>query len=172
MVSLRTGIWCALLLLSLGVPLAANAGSLRDFDGRERSLSEFTGSGRWLVVMIWASDCHVCNSEVYQYVDFHDMHHDRDAEVVGISLDGQAGRSDAAAFLERHSVSFPSLIGEPEQVARLYTELTGDRFVGTPSFLVFAPSGELRARQAGAVPTSIIEQFIRQQIAGPGAPRP
>ena len=156
-------------LLWAALPSIAQSG-LTDFDGRERPLSDFTGSGQWLVVMIWASDCHVCNGEAYQYVDFHDMNHDDNATVLGISMDGRAGITEAVAFVDRHSVSFPNLIGEPQDVARLYTQLTGEPFVGTPTLLVFDPSGELRARQAGAVPANAIEEFIRREtarVAGP-----
>lgn len=145
------------LLAVLGA--AAAASPLKDLDGRARSLEEFTGQGGWLVVMIWASDCHVCNAEAHQYVDFHDMHAGRDAAVLGISIDGP-DLAAAKAFVQRHSVSFPNLIGEPADVARLYARLGGGRFVGTPSFLIFDPAGELRARQAGAVPGSVIEEFI------------
>jgi len=43
--------------------------------------------------------------------------------------------------------------------------LTGSRWVGTPTFLVFGPDGELMAKQAGAVPTDLIEQFIAANTA-------
>jgi peroxiredoxin len=158
--------WAILLLVSVtGGGSWAQAGPLRDFEGGERTLSEFAGKGQWLVVMIWASDCHVCNAEVYQYVDFHDMHEDDNASVLGVSMDGQGRRAEALAFIERHSLSFANLIAEPGDVARLYRELTGERFVGTPTLLVFNPQGELRAGQAGAVPTSAIEEFIRLESA-------
>jgi peroxiredoxin len=158
--------WTALLLFSMTTGVSwAQAEGLRDFEGGERTLSEFTGQGKWLVVMIWASDCHVCNAEAYQYVDFHDMHEDDNANVLGVSMDGQGRRAEALAFIERHSLSFANLIAEPGDVARLYRELTGEHFVGTPSLLVFNPRGELRAGQAGAVPASAIDEFIRRESA-------
>jgi peroxiredoxin len=115
--------------------------------------------------MIWASDCHICNAEAYQYVDFHDMHEDDNATVLGVSMDGWDRRAEALAFIERHSLSFTNLIAEPGDVVSLYRQLTGKRFVGTPSLLVFNPQGELRAGQAGAVPTRAIEEFIRRESA-------
>ena len=96
---------------------------------------------------------------------FHDQHHDRQAGVLGITLDGEAGKSEALGFIERHMVDFPNLIGEPEVVARLYTDLVGEPWLGTPSFLVFAPDGKLRARQVGAVPAELLEAFIERQSA-------
>lgn len=142
---------------------AAQAGGLQDFDGQPKSISDYTGKGKWLVVMIWASDCHVCNQEAHAYVDFHFVHADEDAQVLGITIDGQAKKADALKFIERHKVNFPSLIGEPADVANLFSELTGTYFVGTPAFLFFDPKGDLRAQQVGAVPPELIENFIKQQ---------
>lgn len=142
---------------------AAQAGGLQDFDGQPKSISDFAGKGKWLVVMIWASDCHICNQEAHAYVDFHFAHSDDNAQVLGITIDGQAKKADALKFIERHKVNFPSLIGEPADVADLFTELTGINFVGTPAFLFYDPAGKLRAQQVGAVPPELIENFIKQQ---------
>ncbi|NIP73334.1 MAG: TlpA family protein disulfide reductase [Gammaproteobacteria bacterium] len=147
------------LALALSLPAVASA-TLRDLDGRVRQIEEFTGRGQWTVVMIWASDCMVCNAEAHRYVDFHTFHQDEDAGVLGISMDGQDGLADAQAFIQEHSVNFPNLIGEPEDVAAMYTRLTGRPWRGTPTFLIYGPDGELRAQQVGAVPTEVIVDFI------------
>lgn len=140
----------------------AQATELQDFNGNPRSISDFSGKGKWLVVMIWASDCHVCNQEAHAYVDFHFVHSDQDAQVLGISIDGQARKTEAQKFIQRHKINFPNLIGEPAAVARLFSQLTGTYFAGTPAFLFYDPKGELRAQQLGAVPTELIEEFIKQ----------
>ena len=136
---------------------------LRDFDDGIHTLDEFTGNGQWTVVMFWASDCTVCNREVHHYVDFHHKHGQKDAVVVGVSLDGKAKQAAAQAFIDRHKVNFTNLIGEPERVAGLYYDLVGESFKGTPTFLIFAPYGELKARQVGAVPTELIEKFMARK---------
>jgi peroxiredoxin len=138
--------------------------NLLPFDGTPESINKYMEKGKWLVVMIWASDCHVCNQEANQYVKFHQAHTVKDASVLGISMDGKQKRTDAEKFLEQHDVNFPNLIGEPMRVANLYQQLTGGPWLGTPSFLVYGPDGELRGAQAGAVPTSIIESFIEQEV--------
>ena len=147
----------------LMLAVQAQAAVLQDFSGKSRSIGDFTGKGKWTVVMIWASDCHICNQEAHAYVDFHFTHSDDDAEVLGISIDGQAKKAEAEKFIERHKINFPNLIGEPQDVAQLYYELTGATFIGTPVFLFYNPQGKLVAQQAGAVPTELIEEFIQQQ---------
>ncbi len=161
-------IWnCNWLFLLAGVVLAADvaAAGLKDLHGREQALSDYTGKGKWLVVMFWASDCHVCNAEAHEYERFHQAHRERNATVLGISLDGDGKRADAEKFVRRHDLSFPNLIGEPEDVAYLYGTLTGAPLLGTPAFLVYGPEGRLLARQAGAVPTELLEEFIRRESA-------
>jgi peroxiredoxin len=151
----------AILVLFVGQVFAMNL--MKDFDGAYHSLDEYTGQGKWAIVMIWASDCQACNQEAKNYVKFNKEHKNKDAFILGISTDGREKKAEAVKFIERHGVDFNNLIDEPENVARLYSSLTGQPFVGTPTFLLFSPVGELRAAQVGAVPTEIIESFIAKE---------
>jgi peroxiredoxin len=156
------------ILMAAVTPVMAagiGAGLLKGFDGSFHTLDEYTGQGKWTVVMLWASDCHACNAEAKQYVKFHKAHKDKDATILGVSLDGKDKKAEAEKFIQRHGVTFPNLIDEPMKVAQLYTDLTGQPWVGTPSFLIYSPSGELRAAQVGAVPTQIIESFMAKEAA-------
>ena len=142
-----------------------------DFNGGQRSIESYAGDGKWLVVMVWAHDCHVCNMEVESYAQFHVAHRDETARVLGVSLDGQAKRAEAEAFIERHDLPFPNLIGEPATTMLHYAMLTGAQFRGTPTILLYGPDGRLRAAQAGAVPVESIEAYIArkaQHAAGSG----
>ena len=151
------------LLFGLTAPAIASPGTFKDFDGQAGSISDYTGDGRWLMVMIWVHDCHVCNMEVEAYAQFHVERYQNDAQVLGLSIDGEANKAAAVEFIERHDVPFPNLIGELKDVAAHFQVLTGSPFRGTPSILLFDPKGELRAAQAGAVPVSAIEAYIAQQ---------
>ena len=139
--------------------------SLTDFNNAPQQLENIAGKGKWLVVMLWASDCHVCNQEAHQYVDFHNKHSKGQAHVLGVSLDGQSQLKEAKVFISKHKVSFPNWIGEPEIVAELYQSLTGNPWVGTPSFMVYDPTGKLVGAQAGAIPPALIESFIERESA-------
>jgi len=149
-------------LLILSPFVSAEMKGFEDFNAKPQVLENYLGKGKWLVVMMWASDCHICNKEAHQYVDFHMVHSDTDATVLGISLDGESRKKAAINFIKKHAVDFPNLIAEPEFVSKVYQNYTGQYFAGTPSFLIFSPSGELKAAQAGAVPTVLIEEFIKK----------
>lgn len=145
--------------------VSAEIKGFQDFEGKSEVLENYLGKGKWTIVMMWASDCYICNREAHEYVDFHMIHSDTDATVLGVSLDGENRKKDAEKFIKKHSVDFPNLIAEPEHVARLYQELTGQFFAGTPTFLIYSPNGELKAAQAGAVPTSLIEDFMKKNLS-------
>lgn len=151
-----------LLLASLLLFASAisHAGILTDFSGKPGSIQDYTGNGKWLVVMFWASDCHICGKEAPEYIRFHNKNKDKNARVLGISIDGLANKDAAQGFIDEHQLNFPSLIGKGEDIGAMYYELTGEFWVGTPTFFIYDPSGKLRAAQAGAVPAEILEEFI------------
>jgi len=151
------------LVLISGNAIAAEASNA--FSGSPADIGKYAGNGKWLVVMIWASDCTVCNREAHNYVDFQKQHQGKDAQMLGLSIDGKEKTKDALDFLKRHQLNFPNLIGEPMDVATMYQERTGNDWIGTPTFMVFNPKGELIGAQAGAVPVSIIESFIERESA-------
>ena len=153
-------------IVAISAPVTAE---LKDLSGKPGAISQYTGKGKWTAVMIWASDCHVCNVEAEQYIQFHEENKDKQISLLGISMDGQKKLADAKAFIKRHHVTFPNLIGEPEQVADMYMELTGGHWVGTPTILVYDPKGELQAAQPGAVPVELIEEFVKSRNKQPAA---
>ncbi|MCW8900612.1 MAG: TlpA family protein disulfide reductase [Gammaproteobacteria bacterium] len=158
----KIAIFSFITFLFLPFSVSAEIKGFEDFSGKPQVFENYLAKGKWLVVMMWASDCHICNREAHQYVDFHMLHSDSDATVLGMSLDGASRKKEAEAFIKKHSVDFPNLIAEPATVAQLFQESTGQGFAGTPTFLIYSPDGELKAAQAGAVPTELIEDFIKK----------
>ena len=151
-------------LLSLLISFSSFArDGLHDFAGKPKSLDSLTGNGKWSIVMFWAYDCHVCNDEAHEYVAFHKKHKNNDAEVIGISLDGSANKKEAENFIRRHKLNFINLIGEPDDVTGVFEDLTGADWIGTPTFLLYNPKGEIRAQQVGAVPVALIESFMLKE---------
>ena len=133
---------------------------LKDFDGKPHKVEEYTKKGKWLIVMIWASDCHVCNKEAVHYVALHERQKNKNISLLGISIDGWDNILDAEAFVDRHKITFPNLIGSLERVETVFRHYTGGELTGTPTFLIFSPDKKPFAAQAGAVPVAIIEQLI------------
>ena len=155
------------LLGLVGLLLIAQVGAaaqLQNLDGKPQQLSDYTGKGKWLIVMIWASDCLVCNKEASNYEDFYQQHRTNDATVLGVSVDGKANVADARHFVQEHKLTFPNVVGELEQVGVMVADLSGMQWVGTPTFLIYNPAGKLKVADSGAVPVQLIEKYIASHI--------
>ena len=135
---------------------------LQDLKGNPSTIEQHTNKGKWLLVMYWESNCHICNQEAAEYEAFHKRHTDKDATVLGISLDGLAGKAKAESFIDRHHISFPNLIGEADDIALQFVSKAGGASFGTPSFLLYDPKGKLRAAELGAVPVKALEAYIKK----------
>jgi peroxiredoxin len=137
---------------------------MKTLDGEEHNVNEYIGKGKWVVVAIWAHDCPICNAELYQMSFFHDDHKDKDAIVLGVSIDGWKNKAKAEAFIERHSIDFPNLITEPD--ARILAGFGAGPFIGTPTFYIYAPDGSLAAQSIGPTSQEDLERFMSMYPAG------
>ena len=155
-------------VLGLVVLMGLSQSALADdrftaLEGEPAHFSDYLPEDRWLAVMIWSWTCPICASEMPGYARLHDRHQGGQLTVLGISLDGSAGVMEAWAFAEEHEVGFPNLLGEGEDVAKFFYQQTGQSLRGTPTFLLYAPGGNLKAVQAGPVPPEGVEAFIKSQ---------
>lgn len=150
-------------LALLGAAAAVQAGMpgvVQDFDGGYHLLEERIAPDKWTLLALWRSDCHVCNEEIDEIIRFHRANAASRAVVLGLALDGMSGRSAALAFIERHGVNFPNLITDEDNAAAIYRQATGEPWIGTPTFLIFSPAGELVAKQVGGITQQLVEDFI------------
>jgi len=132
---------------------------LQDFDGKKVPVSKYIGHGKWTLVMIWAHNCPVCNQEAQNISFFHEDHKNRDATVLGISIDGKAGVALARGFVDRHLIDFPNLIADLGEDDLL--QFGGGDFVGTPTFYLYSPQGELKGKSIGPISIPALEDLIR-----------
>lgn len=153
--------WLALILLLPVVVALAAAPSLilKDLDGKPRNVNEFIGKGQWVIVAVWSADCPICKREIFHMTFFHDEHKNKDARVLGLSIDGYADRKKARAFIEDQGLNFPNVIGSPQDASRLGNA----SFIGTPTYYFFAPDGKLAGQRVGPLTQSEAEEFIRRQ---------
>jgi hypothetical protein len=88
---------------------------------------------------------------------FHEEHRKTDATVLGLSVDGQAGRDKAMAFVDDQTLNFPNLLGEPNDPGRLSSTM----FIGTPTYYVFSPEGEFMTQRIGPMTQAQAEDVLR-----------
>ena len=143
------------------VPMLALGASpdrvLKDFDGKDRNVNEFIGHGKWTIVAIWAADCPICRRDIYHMTFFHDEHRNKDATVLGLSIDGFANRDKAQGFVTEQSLNFPNLLGSPDDAAQLGSGM----FIGTPTYYFFSPEGKFLTQRIGPVTQQQAEEILR-----------
>jgi len=149
-----------LFLMVLSPIKAAEKSGLIPFDGSHSQLEQHLGEGKWSLVVLWAHDCHVCRLEAKHYAEFHKKNRNKQAQVIGISIDGERHKKEAEAFVKTYDLPFPNLLAEVGDVATWHLLQTKTQFRGTPTLFIYSPTGEIKAAQAGAVSIEAIEKFI------------
>lgn len=149
----------SLLVLPLLASAAAGDVPLRGFDGKSHKLGDLVGGGKWTVVAVWASDCPICRAELPQMDFFHAAHKDKDARVVGLSIDGYKGRAAATQFIKDVGLDFPNYLVD---VMDLF-DIGAGMFQGTPTFYIFAPDGKVVGHNVGPLTQEQVEAFIARK---------
>jgi peroxiredoxin len=141
-----------------------NVGDLRpdlallDLNGKERRLSEF--HGKRVLINFWASWCAPCLSEMPALQAAQDKFGDQGAIVLGIAMDDPVR---VHAFLARHPVNYPILIGE------LDSPSTSLRFGDTAEVLPFSvlldEQGRVLAVQRGPLDHAQLSKWLSPTAA-------
>lgn len=143
---------------------------LHDMDGKPRNAKEYIGQGKWTIVVIWAHDCLICDSSIHHMSEFHAAHHDKDATVLGVSIDGMDKLDLARGFVAKHKLPFSNLVAEPEE--EVIGRFGGGRFIGTPTHYFYDPVGRIVGRKVGPLSGADIEAFIEAFNNSPYAQQP
>ncbi len=156
-----------LVALMLGAGTLAHAGDnpfrdLVDTEGAPASSSTTVGNGKWTLVMIWATDCHICTEQKPEISAFYDKYKDTMVDVFGIALDGPKRLDAVNDYLAKHKPTFPNYVGDFQMVGLNYQSLTEEPLRGTPTYLLFNPAGELKGNNPGPVRPEAIESFIER----------
>jgi peroxiredoxin len=152
----RTPVLAIALAVAASSAGATPALTLPDLDGKPHNVSEYIGKGQWTIVTVWSADCPICRREMYHMTFLHEEHKDKDARVLGLSIDGVGQRDKAREFADDQSLNFPSLLGGPGDARRL----SGQPLAGTPTYYFFAPSGKFMTQRVGALTQTQAEQVL------------
>ena len=136
---------------------AANA--FTDFDGEKTTIEENIGNGKWTIVEVWSSNCHACRSHMPDMVKF-DGKLDN-VRLLGIALDGQPGKEDAQDMIDEYKMPFTNILSNPIELNAWMEVNAEEGLIGTPTFMIFNPEGQLKALQAGILPTTSLEKYIK-----------
>ncbi len=163
MKALRLLIVIGLLAVSTQLPAKGQAVpdlGLRDFSGQPAGLDKYVGKGKWVLVMFWGLNCPICERNKPDINAFHDAHKDKDAEVVGVVINGMESKAAIEKAIQRHPLTFPNYIAELGLMAMNFQIAAEEPFRGTPTYWLFNPKGELVAVNPGPIRKEALENFI------------
>ena len=132
-----------------------------DIDGKPASLENYIGKGKFTIIEVWATDCPICRQHMPSMVKFDGKL--KNTQIVGVSIDGQAGIDDAEEFIMQYDMKFPNLISNAVEMNIWMQQNSPNGLMGTPMFMLFDPKGNLFAMQGGRVSTEQMERIIKSK---------
>ena len=150
----------ALVAFSGNVSARASDFEVRTLNGEDVALSSYFEPGKWTMVMLWTTYCVTCRKQFPMISRYHNEHKDQDAKVIGISLDGLALMDRVRDYILQQPMAFESGVTEIARFTRAFKAITEEDFMGTPTYLMFDPTGALVGHAAGPMKIELAERFI------------
>lgn len=133
---------------------------LEGVDGKQHSLTEYIGKGKWVVVNVWATACPYCRRELFDLASFHDRHHEKDAMVLGLTLDletfGIPDKTYVANFASTYLVDYPLLLVSGD----IASKAIGKPITTVPMTFFYNPKGDMVYQLTGELDEQMLEDII------------
>ncbi len=129
-----------------------------DTDGKITTVNDYLGKGKFTIVEVWSTNCPACRKHMPSMVEFDGKL--KNTQILGISLDTQAEADAVDDFIMEYNIEFPILISNAIEMNIWMQQNSPEGLIGTPTFMIFNPKGELFAMQAGPVGIDQMEKLI------------
>jgi thiol-disulfide isomerase/thioredoxin len=136
---------------------------LEGLDGKHHALSEYVGKGKWVVVNVWATACPHCRRELFDLASFYEKHRDKDAIVIGLTLDLETfelpDKKHVAIFAATYLLDYPLLLVS----GQLASKVIGRAVNTVPTTFFYNPVGRLVYEFNGELTIEILEDIINNK---------
>lgn len=92
--------------------------TLRDLDGRQVHLSDYTG--KVVLIDFWATWCVPCAAELPSLQKLYQERSGDGFVILGVSMDGPESVAQVSPFARRYNLTFPVLLDEETRVVGVY----------------------------------------------------
>jgi len=140
-------------------------------DGQNESVDSVKRNSMWTLVMLWSLDCVACEQQKPMIDSFHKNHRKSNAQVVVVATDGDNYKDQVIDFLSDSNYSFDNYLAKTDIFTTQFEQETNAAFLGTPTYLLYAPDGKLAGVHAGLLQRDQLEQIVgpAEQLAVPSA---
>ncbi len=133
-------------------------------NGTASHFSDYIGKGKWTVLEIWSYNCHICKKTIHHLADFDVIADDYNAQVIGVSIDGEQNREKAKQFVANNDLEFTNLLATPEDADALIANyIPNTHFIGTPTIMLFTPEGKSAGYIVGPVTVDELVAYFNSQ---------
>lgn len=140
------------LVASVSNALANDGGiRLKDMLSQEAVLEKIVNEEKYTLVMVWATDCPICEKQKPMIQAFQNDFADTRATVIGIANDGQAKINDINNLIDKHQPTYPNYVASPETFFSDFERVTGQEFRGTPTYILYDQEGVLMGVAVGPI---------------------
>ena len=164
---LRRSIKVALFCSVLAFTTSGFAIDMVSTKGHSIQFGPLVKSSNWTFVMLWAHDCLPCERQKPMIEKFHTDTFRRGVSVVGVSTDPASLRHKAEEVYRSTRTSFDNYYFEGNDFSTEYSALTGQRFFGTPTYMLFDPSGKLMGVHMGPVTRTMLDEQFKSKLKEP-----
>jgi hypothetical protein len=132
---------------------------MTDINGNPLNVANYVGKGQWLIVEAWHSRCRICMKGMPAMVQANGSF--PNAKLIGVSLDGN--RRTAQGIVKRFNINFPTIVSNTREFDQYLRKVAKRPLLGAPTYLIFSPTGKLKAVQSGKLSPRDIKSYLRSQ---------
>lgn len=126
---------------------------LRSVDGKAMKLSSLRG--KKVIVNFWATWCPPCRLEMPEMEKFYTKNKNEGIEILAVNLTkAEKSRADVPAFIEAYGITFPVLLDENSDAARLYGVSS------IPASFIIDTQGVIQQKIVGPMTYEVMEKML------------
>lgn len=126
---------------------------LKSFDGKTMKLSSLRG--KKVIVNLWATWCPPCRQEMPEMEKFYTENKNQGIEILAVNLTkAEKSRDDLPSFMKTYGITFPVLLDENGDIARLYNVSS------IPASFIIDTQGVIREKIVGPMTYASMEKML------------
>ena len=131
-------------------------------DGLQETIGHQLQQGRWELVMIWATYCHLCKEDFNKLATFIKDNAEVPLTIIGVVADGLEQQEKTSALVENNKLDYVHILTDFENANSLYKNVTDKKLMGTPSYLLYDTQNKLVAFNPNAIDLDALEIMVYQ----------